>query len=442
MLRLRQNAAPRLTLAALAVALLLPVPSIAQYLETTISLGVNPCDILWNPTSNKVYVSEFEYGRVDIIDGVSNQLVARVSIPGPAGGLAWNSTENKVYCMCQYDDVIAVIDGVGDTLLSCVSVGDWPHDAEYCASGNKLYVASYDDRRIYVLDAHADTLVSSITFRGAPVSMLWHPHSNKLFCTTSGGDSVYVVDCRLDTLYRTIHLGRYSNYSIRNPVDDLLYFSGRDTLWALSPYSCSVVARIRVRGREMCAAPYPNKVMVAHDPLDTVYVLDCRTHVITSRIATWGGIAAMVCDTTGAKVYVACFAGSPSQNDTVIVLDGRSDTVVTAVAVGRDPWALAWNSTNSRIYAANRGSGTVSVIRDTSTAIAEPLGRRPILQAHATIISARYLHSGAGPADLVDAAGRKVMALVPGTNDLSSLPAGVYSVISPSTAAVRVLKLR
>jgi DNA-binding beta-propeller fold protein YncE len=71
-------------------------------------------------------------------------------------------------------------------------------------------------------------------------------------------------------------------------------------------------------------------------------------------------------------VYVACFAGSPSQNDTVVVLDGRSDTVVTAVAVGRDPWALAWNSTNSRIYAANRGSGTISVIRDTMTAVFEP----------------------------------------------------------------------
>jgi len=135
----------------------------------------------------------------------------------------------------------------------------------------------------------------------------------------------------------------------------------------------------------------------------------------------------------------------------LIKTDSEGDTIWTRTYGGaRDEMARALQKTADGGYVVvawtssyGAGSNDVWLIKTDSlgnVGVAEPPERTPLPSARATIIGAAYRYSGMCPAELVDATGRRVMALVPGTNDLSSLPAGVYSVISPSSAPVRVLK--
>jgi len=53
---------------------------LGQYVETTILVGALPADVLWNPTSSKVYVANGQSHTVTIINGATNQVRAVLEI--------------------------------------------------------------------------------------------------------------------------------------------------------------------------------------------------------------------------------------------------------------------------------------------------------------------------------------------------------------------------
>jgi len=419
--------AARAALGGLLLVILLLKSTPAQYLEATIPVGHLPADVLWNPTSNKVYVANTESYDVTIIDGATNAVIGTVPVPANSylADLCWNSVENKVYCTSTDPDWLNVIDGAGDSLLHRVRMRGGPTYMAYNATMNKLYVTCFDDYMVRVYDGAADTLVAEVWLGDLnfPHTLFWHPVSNRVFCTTWGNaDSVMVVDCALEQVVERREYGQQPFTMCWNPVNGLVYMQSRYAIYALTPTGDSVVATLDGWARDLCTVPFPNKLYASgrHPGLD---VIDCDTHTVIDSVAAASGV--LVCDTVRGKVYMA-----GDNWRCVSVIDARADTLLLSIPLlPGAPRSIAWNSTNGRVYVADDGADVVYVIRDSSTGIAEPEARAiHAAQRAPTLCRGRLWLNGGGSVSLLDLTGRQVTVLKSGDNDLSRLRSGVYFV--------------
>ena len=112
----------RITTTVLAVGCCLSMAN-AQWLETTIPAGTNPCGLVYNTTDNKVYCANQTSDNVTVIDGATNTVVATIPVVNyPVGldprGMVYNPTNNKVYCVHPGNDTVTVIDGAANTVIT------------------------------------------------------------------------------------------------------------------------------------------------------------------------------------------------------------------------------------------------------------------------------------------------------------------------------------
>ena len=406
-----------------------------QYLETTIPVGNTPTDLLWNPVSNKVYCANNQDDNVTVIDGETNQVIAVVEVGEYPTFLAWNSRENKVYCACGEDNKVAVIDGQGDTLVRMLRIRDYPGVMSYNAAMNKLYVACHDNGLVTVVDAGPDTVLSTIQVTAlGSIGLLWHPMTNRLFCSLGYEDSAKVIDCETDEIVVRMALGDRPSTWCWNPVNNLVYLTSRYAVHVLSSDGNSVIAEVPVYGRDLCFAPYPNKVYAVSG---LTFVIDGSTNVVAETIPVAG--SQLVCDTVAGKVYSVHLNG-----EQLHIIDARADTLVKSIPLGRYPYGICWNRTDSRVYIADCMDDVVYVIRDTTSGIAEPeLYAGPARAPATVLVSQSYVYQEPENAGLVDACGRRVAVLEPGRNDLGRLAPGVYALVSADGALrCKIVKVR
>jgi DNA-binding beta-propeller fold protein YncE len=295
----------------------------------------------------------------------------------------------------------------------------------YNESLAKLYISCNDDPvyRIVVLDATADTILRYISARGVG-RLLWHPVTNRVF--SCGADTIRVIDCLTDEIaVRTRGGGEVWCY---NPVNNLVYLAARYQVYVLSPTGDSVVGSVPGWAYDVAAMPFPNKVYASGSAAG-IQVIDGASNSVIDTIPVIAG--RMVCDATRARAY-AVGAGA-------YIIDARADTLIKTIPMGQALCRMCHNSVNSRVYVTDETGNVVYVIRDTSTGISEavPAALAWTRRSAVTVVRRAMSWSGQTPAALVDLAGRRVLALNPGRNDLTRLAPGVYVAIASGTGEVR-----
>jgi len=136
---------------------LLPALLFSQWLETTIyvpdsfSRMKNPCAFTYNATNNKIYVGGRFGNCVIVIDGATNQKIAKIPAGRGIYSLCWNSTNNKVYCANYGSDNVSVIDGTTNQVIATIPVGSAPCAFAWNSIENRTYVANFGSSTISVI---------------------------------------------------------------------------------------------------------------------------------------------------------------------------------------------------------------------------------------------------------------------------------------------------
>src|SRR5438552_1275181 len=112
------------TLALIGVALtfLLAPLALAQTAIGTIAVGSAPWGVAVNPTTNRVYVANFNAGSVSVIDGGSNSVVATTGVGSQPYGVDVNPTTNRVYVANSGANSVSVIDGGSNAVTATIAV--------------------------------------------------------------------------------------------------------------------------------------------------------------------------------------------------------------------------------------------------------------------------------------------------------------------------------
>jgi YVTN family beta-propeller protein len=372
----------------------------------TVGTSYGSDTIIWNPVSNKVYMADSYDSTVFILDCASDSIVATV-VAGHGPEALCSSKDGKVY-VAYHGGGVAVIDGTGDSVRTVIPVDGGCRSLCYDKTNNKVYVGegSGDGDTVSVIDADADSVVATIPmpYIDYPI-VCWNQNHNKVYVSDPYCDSLAVIDCAGDTVLRNIRVT-----------------AGPDLL-----YSDSVCDKIYAAGY------WDDCLRIVRASTDTCY-----------QSLSVGSVGALLDNGKQGPANRLYCAG----HDTVTVIGGyKTDTIFRRIAVAEYAVALAWNPAHSRVYVSNSGSSSITVIRDTFEVGLEE-SQLPGLshKVQATVVRGVLnlaLGGGRPPghaADLLDAAGRRVMDLQAGTNDVRRLAPGVYFVREQAQARGQVVR--
>ncbi|MBM3331870.1 hypothetical protein FJY68_08480 [candidate division WOR-3 bacterium] len=447
--------------------------------------------LYYSRSTNRVFVSDHDY-VVTALDGQADTLVGVVPLGVPVSNLVVDSVDNKLYFVCAYGNSvnrIGIVDCRSNKVRSYVNFSQvsreyWSlaHDSR----DNKLYCSA--DSSILVYDCRTDSLIRRIGIDGLPFRLIWSPNQNKLYALSVYQDTslfIAVVDCSRDTVSTIITLDADPDWihgeALLTPEFDLLWLvSGGPRYCVIDCNSDSIVKDATCWGanagsvsyspaaRRVYAAQYmglcvfdvdtrlpidsipsPMRdsyytwsrqvycasragkvywtiiVIRGYPPgVDSVFAVDARGDSVGSSFAV-PGLSTSVCDDrTGDFVYFA--------SQYLLVVDVRTDSVISGVYLPHEyASSLVPNRKTNRFYIAGGSyDDAIHVVYD--SVVFAGVQEKPAVPAR--VARAQTLLSRGAPlrataqADLYDASGRRAAALLPGPNDISHLPPGVYFV--------------
>ena len=129
----------------------------------------------YNSANNKIYVGGEKGNCVIVIDGVTNEKIAKIPVGYYTSALCYNLTNNKVYCANRLSDNVTVIDGANNSVITTIPVGERPIDICWNRIRNRVYVANsygssilvFRDVMIGIEDARGQTEEARI-FEASP----------------------------------------------------------------------------------------------------------------------------------------------------------------------------------------------------------------------------------------------------------------------------------
>jgi len=442
--------------------------------------------LCYNPAGNNTYAAGADNAVISAIGGASDSVEAAITVgacnPGP---LCYNTTNNHLYCLDQNDDLLFVIDGESNSVLKSIKTCDSPLDLVCDLSSSKAYFTGWYDSAVFVLDCVDDSTVVAIDIGHRP-GVLCCTQNGKVYVAYKGG--VAVLDGSGDSVRAEVPVSGTPWALCYDRTDNKMYvgMSSGSTVGVLDAAIDSLVSTIPVPSwhySAMCWNGNHDKLYVGGTSCDSVVVIDCKSDTVLKKMLTpspdglysdsvcdkvygidfWEGYLHIVLSETdsfyknlrvgymttvmdngkhGPANRLYCI-GWESRSATVVGAY-KMDSVISTVPVGVEPGALAWNPTYSRIYVSNYGSSSISVIRDTlGPGVEEAMSdERGTMNAGPTVIRGVLVlpRDGLGTrsglsdnpvmsrAALLDVAGRKVLDLRPGANDVSRLSPGVYFV--------------
>lgn len=371
--------------------------------------GRSIAGLLWNQFCDKLYICVFDDRCLYVLDCATEKIVGRVPVGWEVDLMCYNSTNDKIYVAASYGSRVVVVDCAGDTVAAVVELGSPVYTLAWNSVSNRVYCMEAEVHAVAVIDCATDVVSTLIPLPDYPFGLLYIPTYNKLYVSDYGAN-ICVVDGAGDSLLRTIPMSGRQEFRLYDSANDRVY--------------------------------------AEESPASLLNVWDPGSDTLVAGISVGGASTVIENGRTGDANRVYCT--SPDENK-VYVVSGAADTVVRAIGVGSHPAALALNPAHDWVYVANLAGSSITVLSDTALVGAgEGALHAPSRKPRPTVVRG-VLDLGVGGrqnaeyrAGLLDAAGRKVLELHSGANDVRALAPGVYFIReagaqAPAEAVLRVV---
>jgi len=258
----------------------------SQWLETTINVPDSLCGMTdpqaftYNAMNNKIYVGGRTGNNVIVIDGATNEKIAKIPAGPDIIALCWNSTNDKVYCANYGSNTVTVIDGVSNSMITTIPVGKGPYALVSNPTNNKVYCANSADTQngnVTVIDGGSNNVIATIPVGSNPQALLYNPTNSKVYCANYLSDNVTVIDVATNSVITTIPVDSTPRALVYNPTNNKVYCANYNskTVTVIDGASDSVMTTITV-GDEPCAFAWnlvQNRTYVANSGSSSISVI-------------------------------------------------------------------------------------------------------------------------------------------------------------------------
>jgi YVTN family beta-propeller protein len=184
--------------------------------------GIGLQGLAVNPVTNRIYVSDADGLKIDVIEGKTNQVTASISLGGQQPlGLAVDFVRNRVVAVIN-GPLIAVIDGSDNQILQRVEVGAENANVALNPQIDRAYVTN-GVSAVGVADLGPFPLVFNVLVGNNPFGVAVDLISDKVFVTNLNDQTISVINGRTNRVAATVPVfGRFVDV---NPVRGLAYAS-------------------------------------------------------------------------------------------------------------------------------------------------------------------------------------------------------------------------
>ena len=428
-------------------------------LLSTIFVGLNnPAALCYSESLNLLYSAEVanaadRHSQVSVVDGAANLVLAQTPVGIQAAALLLNAQRGKLYCACYLSDSVFVLDAATGQVTRAIQVGNAPRALCYDSLHDKIYCANDSSGDVSVIACASDSVVATVPAGNGPRALLFNAFDNKVYCANERGNSLTVLDCNGDTAVATVPGVGQPVALCLNPARNKLYCAdyGGGYVNAIDCAADTVVARLRVGAyaQDVCYGPSRDEVYcgVGAYSAGHVNVVECSHDSLVATVDAQDPVRALLFDSENNRLLFSTSGGWPSIGKAAAI-DVAQRRAWFSPRLGRGPRSLAWNPQQNRLYVANEVSGSISVVRIDSLAVAECPDAGSIRRDDApTIVRGVLCLPLASSVEreassvLLDVSGRKVMDLKPGANDVRALAPGVYFVREAHAQAQAIQKV-
>ena len=184
----------------------------------------SPVEIAVNSTTNRGYVADDFGNRVLIFDGATNTFAGSITVGPRPRRLAVNSATNRIYVATE-DGKIAVVDGNNNTVVATISLVDPAHFAFKLAVNpitNRVYVTSLQ-RSITVIDGANNSIVATIPAGHSPEGVAVNPATERIYVSNASDSNLSVIQGATNTIETNIFIGLGSNAVAVNSLTGRVY---------------------------------------------------------------------------------------------------------------------------------------------------------------------------------------------------------------------------
>ena len=285
-----------------------------------IVVGPEPNGIVYNPSSNKVYVSHTgtgygSIGNVSVIDASTNRVVAMIRLDSNPGPLLYNPFNHHVYVTSASG--VNVIDETSNKLLTTIPLNNVGALA-YNPSNHNVYVSGW--QTIWIIESSTNKVTGQ--FSGVSgFNLAFDSNKSYLYASDDYANTVQVVNTLTGKLIKSVPVCQWCDPSgmAFNPMNGRIYLAnfGMGKVSVISDTTNNIVATITVGS---------NPFGALYDPLNQ-------------------------------KVYISDYSSAVLSK-----IDPATNTVIANLSAGNGPWNIALDTVNGLLYITNLGSNTVTVI--------------------------------------------------------------------------------
>lgn len=371
----------------------------------------------WLPSVSRLYLgSQAGIGWVGPSDSIERWQ--------PATDLSLASSDGSTGRLYLHGgDRLHIYDCATDSFTGSVAcIGDL-HSAYLVRDMAKLYLMMTDST-LRVYDTRGDTFLSPLSV--PPGRLDYNPMTRRLY---SGGQWFCEIDPVTDSVLQRQQRSNVRTFAVNTASNELwiLRYDGEIIVVACDSFRTVCTINLPAGGYQAAMDARHNKLYcLGEGPSHPV--IDCASYRIAGIINSgpepvYDGYL----DTEHERLYLSTWWEQ-------VVIDTRTDSALGGIAA--PGYILASDPADNVLYAYHRINDQLSVIRDNPPGVVE--GRSPLnasrISPEATVVRG-VLHFpvssfGFSHSSLIDAAGRRLLDLSPGPNDVSRLAPGVYFVRS------------
>jgi YVTN family beta-propeller protein len=423
----------------------------------SVQMSSDPYVVCYAASQGKLYCLDYESGAIAVIDCSTNRLLRTISTSATGLRLpVYSSGSNKLYCAARRgsDYVLVAIDCVRDSVVATLQMNVSTYALAYNPTNDRVYYANYDDvaSTVAVVDCRRDSIVAEVLVGSYLGGLACNPDSNRLYCASFLDDSLFIsaIDCIGDTVMSTVNALQGTNVSSVSmcyvpTLDVVCSTTGGVDIVVVDGAARQVLGPLPLGGEatRLLFNPVSNKLYCLLPASDNLVVIDCRYMSPEATVRLADGPSDIGFDSIANRVYVT----HPGVG-CISIVDGRTSRFLGLVEAGVSPGAVAWAPQHRRMYIADRDGHAVVVLGDSAVTGLAGEPATGSARAFATVVRGVLFlpeassHKPQAANWLLDIAGREVLDLHPGANDVRRLPPGVYFVRERSASIRKVIVTR
>ena len=209
----------------------------------TISVGVRPVAIAFNPVNDQLYVANLVSNDVSVIDSLTETITATIPVGQDPLGIGINPVNGDVYVVNSTSNTVSVFDSSNVLVTTLIAVGTQPVSATYHPLNQQMYVVATGSNEVYPINATNYVVLSSIPTGNKPYQGMYNTNNQFLYVGNRDDETMTVI-APDQSIRATISKGDINIGMVINQNDNQLFISdtGANTvnLIGYAPQSSSI----------------------------------------------------------------------------------------------------------------------------------------------------------------------------------------------------------